>query len=638
MPSGWSLNRRHVITGVPENSWELSLEEERCLDVVAVGDDDFAVRFYGYSDAFRGPIGSEKTLWMGTPVANWFKVRGISLEEAGLDPIEDLQTAKLFPMIGSRLSLHPSDSPLLGKYVQWLISSDPEPNEEFKKMWLEANRLSARELGQQANLVRLYQQRRRFAERALPVMARHGTSSLFYKLDISRSAKQYAEAGLDLIREEEINWRGDRLLPVHDQMFRSEVFRLRGDGDAAEQCRAEAFSRLGDLLVEPLRNDPVSPVCTVLSDQIVWARSPARIDIAGGWSDTPPHCLEHGGTVFNIAFNLNGQPPVQAFVRRTDELVLTVRSIDLGLKETLCTYDDVGRWNGVGSGFAIARAAFALVGFHPDFNKQSTGAACFQSLEDQLRAFGGGIEVSLLAALPKGSGMGTSSVLAGTLLGGLADFCGLGWDCVEIARRVSGLEQMLGSGGGWQDQYGGLVAGAKLIETQPGLLQEAIIRRAPGEFFDQAIADGKMLLYYTGITRVAHNVLGEIVRNLFLNRGEVLAFIDAIARNGRAAFEAAQCDDWPAFVEVVRKSWKLNQALDSGTNPPEVQAVIDRIEGQYAALKLAGAGGGGYMLILANDADQALVIRKELEADPPNPRARFVNLELSKTGLQISRS
>jgi galactokinase/mevalonate kinase-like predicted kinase len=285
------------------------------------------------------------------------------------------------------------------------------------------------------------------------------------------------------------------------------------------------------------------------------------------------------------------------------------------------------------SGFSIARAAFALAGFHPDFN-----GGQFASLKDQLNAFGGGLEVSLLAALPKGSGMGTSSILAGTLLGGLSDFCSLGWDCIEIARRVSALEQMLGSGGGWQDQYGGLLRGAKLIETKPGLSQDAVVRWTPGDFFDEAMQDGRMLLYYTGITRVAHNVLGEIVRNLFLNHAGVLERITAIAENGHRAFAAVQRYDWGGFVEVIRRSWALNQELDVGTNPPEVQAVLRKIEGEYAALKLAGAGGGGYLLILVEDRAASQRIRQILSDNPPGPRARFVDLQLSSTGLQVSRS
>ena len=66
-------------------------------------------------------------------------------------------------------------------------------------------------------------------------------------------------------------------------------------------------------------------------DQIVWARSPVRLDLAGGWTDTPPYCIEHGGKVLNVAVDLNGQPPIQVFARLSDRPELVVRSIDLGV-------------------------------------------------------------------------------------------------------------------------------------------------------------------------------------------------------------------------------------------------------------------------------------------------------------------
>jgi galactokinase/mevalonate kinase-like predicted kinase len=528
-----------------------------------------------------------------------------------------------------------------------MLDENPVANSEFSNHWKNLPRLSARDIGQQANLKRLTDQRRELRNRILPVMVRNGANSLFYKLDISRAARDYAQAGLPLVPEDEIEWKGDRMLPVHDQIFRSAVCRERGEAEQADAHKTEAFDRLHQLLIEPLKSKKTNPVCTVLEDQIVWARSPARVDLAGGWSDTPPYCLEHGGSVFNVAFNLNGQPPIQVFVRRIAEPELVIRSIDLGLKETLTTYDDVGAYRQLGSGFAIARAAFALAGFHPDFNGgnfqalenvDAVSSPRFQSLEKQLEAFGGGVEVTLLAAIPKGSGLGTSSILAGTLLGGLADFCGLGWDCMEIARRVSALEQMLGSGGGWQDQYGGILPGVKLITTQPGLSQDAVVRWTSSEFLEAAIRDGRILLYYTGVTRVAHNVLGEIVCNMFLNQADVLNALKEIADNGTQALETAQRGDWKGFVQVVRCSWALNQKLDSGVNPPEVQELIEKMDGCYAALKLAGAGGGGYMIIMTDSHEQSLTLKDRLAKNPLNERARFVDLEVSTTGLQISRS
>lgn len=55
-------------------------------------------------------------------------------------------------------------------------------------------------------------------------------------------------------------------------------------------------------------------------------------------------------------------------------------------------------------------------------------------------------------------------------------------------------------------------------------------------------------------------------------------------------------------------------------------------------LKLPGAGGGGFIYMVARDNEAALRIREELTKNAPNPRARFVEMTLSNTGLQVSRS
>ena len=219
---------------------------------------------------------------------------------------------------------------------------------------------------------------------------------------------------------------------------------------------------------------------------------------ASGWTDTPPYCLIHGGKVVNVAINMNGQPPVQTFIKLADKPQIVLRSIDLGVEERITTYDQLRGYARVGGGFSIAKAALALAGFLPEFARPPHAG----SLRRQLEAFGGGIEISLLAAVPKGSGLGTSSILAATLLGTLADLCGLGWDRVEICRRTLTLEQMLTTGGGWQDQVGGITRGLKLIETEFGLCQNPVIRWLPDHLFTDGVPRSCMLLYYTGITRV----------------------------------------------------------------------------------------------------------------------------------------
>ena len=193
---------------------------------------------------------------------------------------------------------------------------------------------------------------------------------------------------------------------------------------------------------------------------------------------------EQWGGDFDVEYDKQWMKIIKRFKDEGAVVVhLTMYGIGLdegiaGLVERLKSYDDVRAYDKLGSGFTLARAAFALAGFHPDFN-----GGGFQSLEEQLKAMGGGVEISMLAATPKGSGLGTSSILAATILGVLSDFAGLSWDKVEVTQRTLALEQMLTSGGGWQDQVGGVFPGIKLVKTVPGLNRSQIgLKRLPWTF------------------------------------------------------------------------------------------------------------------------------------------------------------
>jgi hypothetical protein len=147
-----------------------------------------------------------------------------------------------------------------------------------------------------------------------------------------------------------------------------------------------------------------------------------RLDLAGGWTDTPPYCFVEGGGVVNVAAEINGQPPVQVFLRVAPEPVIVLRSIDLGVQCRIESREGLADHAQPGDPFALAKAALCLAGFHPAAVAPESRPA-HATLREQLADFGGGLEISLLAAAPKGSGLGTSSILAATLLGTLSDAC-----------------------------------------------------------------------------------------------------------------------------------------------------------------------------------------------------------------------
>lgn len=619
VPEGWDLSQRHVVTGVPENDWKLRLPAGICLEICPLKGGARVIRLYGFADAFRGEVGKRSTLFCGEPVAAWLKQRGLSLEELGIAPETDLQQAALFPVV---------DGEIDGDFVQWLASAQGKDcADTFKAM----KRLSAEEISAQADLLAIRDQRLGNLLKTLPALVEHADRSVLYQVDLEDLAAKYAVSGFSL-PENRPDAQQDLFRHVRDAMFRSQVLRHRGAPHEEEEQRS--FGTLRNSMIRTAMDEPVQPELDCLEDQIIWGRSPIRLDLAGGWTDTPPYCFLNGGKVVNIAVELNGQPPIQVFARPRREGGIKLRSIDLGVSQEIHSYDDLRSYAEVGSGFAIPKAALALCGFVPEFHAGKSPP----TLEGMLESFGSGIEISLLCAVPKGSGLGTSSILSATLFGVLNDLCQLGWDEYAICQRVLVLEQMLTSGGGWQDQYGGICRGLKYLETQPGLEQTPIIRWIDDHLFTDSSIKPNILLYYTGITRVAKSVLGEIVRGMFLNSHHRLDILQKIGENAASLQHSLQEGSYEGLGAAVARSWELNQALDPGTNPPEIAQLLEPVMPWLTGCKLLGAGGGGYLLMLARDSSSAQKIKEHLGSNPPNPRARFVSIDVSRDGLQVTRS
>lgn len=616
---GWKLHSRNIITGVPCNNWNLEVLEGICIDVVPMGKGGFVARPYGFNDAFKGALSVESTLYQGIPASEWLRMRGLKPED--IRGSHDLQAAAIFPVCHSVEEL--------GTVMRWM-TAEPELN-EGREIWMQAEKKSADEISAYADLRKLTAQREEFRKENWKILAENHEKSVFYQLDLQQAAEEYGRLNLKL--PQELDEQTPLLTRIADTMFRARTMQIQGAGtEEVKRMEEKAFALMRNGLVGTV-DFRQQPKLSVYEDQIVWGRSPVRIDLAGGWTDTPPYSLMEGGNVVNIAIELNGQPPLQVYVKPSKEYKIILRSIDLGAMEVVTTYEELYTFNKVGSPFSIPKAALVLAGFHPNFNTEH-----FATLEEQLKNFETGIEVTLLSAIPAGSGLGTSSILAATVLGAVNDFCGLNWDKQEIGSRTLILEQLLTTGGGWQDQYGGVLQGVKMLQTSAGWNQEPLVRWLPDYLFTSSEYRKCHLLYYTGITRTAKGILAEIVRGMFLNSSRHLELLREMKLHATDMYDAILRNNFEEAGRLVRKTWKQNQLLDEGTNPPAVQALTRQIDDLCLGYKLPGAGGGGYLYMVAKDPEAAARIQKILNENRPNDRARFVDMTLSKKGLEISRS
>lgn len=580
---GWSISQKNIITGVPKNNWNITLAPGQCIDIVPMGETQYVVRPYGFNDRFAG----EEQQRPQFPIVD-------NIDEAGL-------------------------------VLRYMLNQETEGEDKGKgkAIFEKAQKISAEQISATANLRRLFEQRREFRKHNWSALADNYEHSVFYQLDLNDAAKEFKANGIAMPKP--LPDSAPLLTRMKDAMF-------RGDNDKAFGLLREGIVKTSNAngINMPTLSSMSNKVAT---DQIVWGRSPVRIDIAGGWTDTPPFCLMEGGSVVNLAIEQNGQQPIQTYVKPCREHHVVLKSIDLGASEIVETYEQLADFKRVGSPFSIPKAALALAGFLPQYSQEK-----YPDLKSQLMAFGCGIEITLLSAIPAGSGLGTSSVLAATVLGTINDFLSLGWDKNEICHKTLVLEQLLTTGGGWQDQFGGVLQGVKLLQTNKGFEQQPIVHWLPTDLYTQPEYQACHLLYYTGITRTAKIILAEIVQKMFLNDHDQVALLREMKAHSLQMYEAIQRNDFKEMGKLVGKTWLQNQAIDAGTNPLEVKKLTDLIDDLCLGYKLPGAGGGGYLYMVAKDPEAAARIKVILNANRPNGNARFVGMNLSKTGLQVSRS
>ena len=359
-------------------------------------------------------------------------------------------------------------------------------------------------------------------------------------------------------------------------------------GTEGERQILEAFHSIQEAVISQI-NLKENMDCRIIMDEHT-VHLPLRVNWGGGWSDTPPYCLENGGTVLNAAILLNGNLPVEVTLKRLDEYRIVFDSRDM---DTHGEFDSIDELQAVGDPydpFVLQKAALLACGILP-----SRGG----ELRQVLQRLGGGILMSTeVVGVPKGSGLGTSSILAGACVKALFEFCGIPYSEEKLYSHVSVMEQIMSTGGGWQDQVGGLSNGVKYIRTMPGLTQDIQVThiRIPEEAWNEL--KERFVLIYTGQRRLARNLLRDVVGRYIGNEPESLYAhneIQRIAALMRFELERGHIDDFAALLD---EHWKLSKMIDSGSTNTLIDQIFASIEEFIDGRLVCGAGGGGFLQVV----------------------------------------
>ncbi|MCL1796625.1 MAG: bifunctional fucokinase/L-fucose-1-P-guanylyltransferase, partial [Clostridia bacterium] len=317
---------------------------------------------------------------------------------------------------------------------------------------------------------------------------------------------------------------------------------------------------------------------------------PVRVNFGGGWSDTPPYCLEFGGTVLNASVLLGGQKPVRALAKRIDAPVIRIQSDDLGVSKEYTRFEHLHTGD-PGDPHALCKAALLVCG--------ATRGDARGDLRDWLSDIGGGILIrTSVIGVPKGSGLGTSSILSAATVRALAQLFGQPNDDAHIASLTLLAEQVMSTGGGWQDQIGGLLPGIKLTSSRCGTPQRMTWRtiQMPSEAFRE-LSD-RFALIYTGQRRLARNILRDIMGKVIARNPETLRILSEIQRLAILMAFELETGNIDAFTQLLTEHWALSKQLDAGSSNTCIDHMIAICEDLLDGCMIAGAGGGGFLSVI----------------------------------------
>lgn len=237
------------------------------------------------------------------------------------------------------------------------------------------------------------------------------------------------------------------------------------------------------------------------------------------------------------------------------------------------------------------------------------------------------IELNYMADLPAFTGLGSSSSFTVALLQALHAYCGRYRSGLELAYEAIHLERhVFGDRVGCQDQVLAAVGGFNLIEFRAE--DHILVHRLA--LSPQRINDLQrhLMLFFTGIRRSASEVAGKQIQKISGNRALLRAMRAQVDRGFEALTSARPIAD---FGELLHQGWLLKRSLDQGVTCATIDAMYERARAAGAlGGKLLGAGGGGFLLVVARPEDHAR-IRGQMAEFPT------LSISLAAPGSQLSQ-
>lgn len=553
------------------------IPDNMTLHGLQLKDGRFVVRIYATDDNPKSTL-EEDTDFMTIKMSKFLENAKLKLEDLWDEGAHFIWFAKLYPVCNT-----------MEEAVDWALKLYDMGchGKDNTADYLEQDRLSLHESFNQADVKSIITWQNSLDRQ---IRMKQFVNAIEQRQNIEKAIAVFGQGGLSKQTKE-------FLLEIADKSELSTKMRIYYylskmiSGHESEELETACFKAICDTTCDAMIEDLTYQDNVSIKKDFVKVELPVRINWGGGWSDTPPYCTEHGGTVLNTAIKLNGIYPIVVTIKKIDKPCIALASTDSGAYKEFTSIEELQNCNDPFDAFALQKAALIAGAVIPREEKIK--------FDRILKNLGSGFYLSTeVVGIPRGSGLGTSSILAGACIKGLSEFFGTTLTEHELYTRVLCMEQIMSTGGGWQDQVGGLTNGIKLISTKPGIVQHIYAEHVVLEEDVLAELQERIALIYTGQRRLARNLLREVVGKYIgsnENSIEVLYEIQRVAVMMKFELEKGNVD---AFTKLLNEHWELSKRLDSGCTNTCIDQIFLSCEDMIAGKMICGAGGGGFLQVI----------------------------------------
>ena len=317
---------------------------------------------------------------------------------------------------------------------------------------------------------------------------------------------------------------------------------------------------------------------------MIIGRSPLRISLGGGGTDLPSYYRDHGGFVISAA--------ITRYVYVTmHETPLTEMVIRYSQIERVKTVEEIRH--------PIVREALTLTGIK-----------------------GPSIEITSMADIPAGTGLGSSGSFTTCLLKVLTNFQRAFIHPRELAEMACHIEiDRLKEPVGKQDQYIAALGGITCFDFN----KDGSVKAWPAKVTEETRynLEDNLVMFFTGYSRSAGTILKDQNEKSKQDDQAMLENLHHTKEIGYASQRALETGNLREFANLMDQHWQRKKARSGGMSNPKINEWYDLAMANGAlGGKLIGAGGGGFLMFYAEE-DKSKLRHAMRQAGLKEVRFRF---------------